>query len=147
MNFNLGRQVNNFSTQIVTSNGFVASESKLSSPVTATTTFLKTKLERFRDSLGLHTIQENAVTLKTELEKLRALGLKTSQENAKTAAATRQDLDQLMLQFKTHLSYDKGLIITGGNGAKKGVEILDLKHNRGCHLPDLPDDRYYHTQV
>ena len=40
-----------------------------------------------------------------------------------------------------------GLIITGGEGALRSVEIVDIWNNRSCRLDDLPDQRRYHTQV
>ena len=42
-----------------------------------------------------------------------------------------------------------GFIVTGGHGAKRSVELIDLASNtqRHCTFGDLPDDRYYHTQV
>ena len=41
----------------------------------------------------------------------------------------------------------KGLIVTGGNGAWKSVELFDVKTGKHCTLPQLPHGRVYHTQV
>ena len=47
-----------------------------------------------------------------------------------------------------------GLLITGGYingglnvGARKSVELLDVNTFQGCEIRDLPERRYYHTQV
>ena len=40
-----------------------------------------------------------------------------------------------------------GLLITGGEGARKSVELLEVKGFQGCQINDLPERRDYHTQV
>ena len=40
-----------------------------------------------------------------------------------------------------------GLLITGGRNARKSVELLEVKGFQGCETTDLPEERYYHTQV
>ena len=42
-----------------------------------------------------------------------------------------------------------GLLITGGvnDGASKSVELLDVNTFQGCEIRDLPEGRYFHTQV
>ena len=40
------------------------------------------------------------------------------------------------------------IIVSGGNDeAKKSVEVLHGDGTPWCSLPDLPDDRWYHTQT
>ena len=38
------------------------------------------------------------------------------------------------------------IIITGGYGASKSVEVLKEDGSYWCSLPDLPNNRYHHTQ-
>ena len=42
-----------------------------------------------------------------------------------------------------------GLIITGGRNDEAGtsVEVFNIDSGHKCILPQLPDVRYYHTQV
>ena len=37
-------------------------------------------------------------------------------------------------------------MITGGNNAKTSAEILHVNGSSYCTLPNLPDERVYHTQ-
>ena len=50
------------------------------------------------------------------------------------------------------LTQQLGLMITGGIGSSKSdrqnIEIFNLKSNKQCQLSfDLPDERYWHTEV
>ena len=40
-----------------------------------------------------------------------------------------------------------GLLITGGDKSDKSVELLDVNTFKGCEIRDLPEGRYFHTQV
>ena len=39
------------------------------------------------------------------------------------------------------------IIVSGGDGAEKSVEVLNSDGTPWCSLPDLPDDHWYHTQT
>ena len=39
------------------------------------------------------------------------------------------------------------IIVTGGSPSKSSVEVLHSDGSPWCSLPDLPDDRYAHTQT
>ena len=54
------------------------------------------------------------------------------------------------LEFIHHsLIYVPAIMVTGGgnDGAEKSVEVLHSDGTPWCSLPDLPDDRWYHTQT
>ena len=51
---------------------------------------------------------------------------------------------KLLYQF--HHTIFPAIIITGGVPSYRSVEVLRANGSYWCSLPDLPDDRYYHTQ-
>jgi len=42
-------------------------------------------------------------------------------------------------------TFTKGILIAGGNGGRKSVEVFIPDAGKSCSLPDLPDDRVGHT--
>merc|ERR1711879_393591 len=38
------------------------------------------------------------------------------------------------------------VLISGGNSAPRSAEVYHPANGLSCRVPDLPDDRYYHTQ-
>ena len=55
-------------------------------------------------------------------------------------------VNQRNLVFVDKIAYSE-LIVTGGINAESSAELYDISTNNHCRLPDLPDQRQYHTQV
>ena len=51
-----------------------------------------------------------------------------------------------MTSFKIKPFCFSAVLITGGSGARQSAEIYHPDRDSACVLPDLPDERYGHTQ-
>ena len=62
-------------------------------------------------------------------------------------SVSRKGLKVLSSCYGSNSTMFAGLLITGGEGARKSVELLEVKGFQGCEINDLPEGRDYHTQV
>ena len=62
-------------------------------------------------------------------------------------SVSRKGLKVLSSFYQFNSTMFTGLLITGGDDARKSVELLDVNTFQGCEMRDLPEKRYFHTQV